>query len=81
MNLLVKLYYLFLGVFAVFGLSGVIPAVHYALAEGWLNALTNASLGWLILMGSLYLLGAFLYAFRVPECLYPGKFDIWVSLF
>ncbi|XP_073973027.1 adiponectin receptor isoform X2 [Rhodnius prolixus] len=65
------------GVFAVFGLSGVIPAVHYALAEGWLNALTNASLGWLILMGSLYLLGAFLYAFRVPECLYPGKFDIW----
>lgn len=65
------------GVFATFGLSGVIPAIHYSIAEGWLNAIYTASLGWLILMGSLYILGAIIYAFRIPECLFPGKFDIW----
>lgn len=68
-------------VFAVFGLSGVVPAVHYALAEGWLNAISQASLGWLILMGCLYILGAMLYALRVPERFFPGKCDIWVILY
>ena len=28
-------------------------------------------------MGSLYLIGAFLYAFRIPERYLPGKFDIF----
>ncbi|KAF6200801.1 hypothetical protein GE061_005247, partial [Apolygus lucorum] len=65
------------GVFAVFGLSGVIPAIHYVIEEGWVNAISYASLGWLILMGSLYLTGALFYAFRIPECFFPGKFDIW----
>lgn len=64
-------------VFAVFGLSGVVPAVHYALAEGWLNAISHASLGWLILMGCLYILGAMFYALRVPERFFPGKCDLW----
>lgn len=44
----------FQGVFASFGLSGIIPAVHYGIMEGWFNsngALVRASLGWLILMG------------------------------
>ncbi|RZF44235.1 hypothetical protein LSTR_LSTR003875 [Laodelphax striatellus] len=65
------------GVFAVFGLSGVVPAVHYALTEGWLNAVTQASLGWLVLMGCLYIIGAIFYALRVPERFFPGKCDIW----
>lgn len=67
-----------IGVFIAFGLSGAIPAVHYALAEGWVNAVSYASLGWLILMGSLYILGALLYAGRIPERYFPGKCDIWV---
>jgi len=62
----------------VFGLSGVVPAVHYAISEGWFNALSRASLGWLILMGCLYILGAMFYALRVPERFFPGKCDIWV---
>lgn len=44
-----------IGVFASFGLSGIIPAVHYGIMEGWFNsngALVRASLGWLILMGT-----------------------------
>ena len=69
------------GIFIAFGLSGAIPAVHYAVMEGWVNAVSYASLGWLILMGSLYILGALLYAGRIPECYFPGKCDIWVRSF
>ncbi|CAG2068020.1 unnamed protein product, partial [Timema podura] len=65
------------GVFMTFGLSGVVPAVHYAISEGWFNAISRASLGWLILMGGLYILGAMFYALRVPERFFPGKCDIW----
>ncbi|KAH8417854.1 hypothetical protein KR222_007329 [Zaprionus bogoriensis] len=65
------------GVFMSFGLSGVIPAVHYSIMEGWFSQISRASLGWLILMGLLYILGALLYALRVPERWFPGKFDIW----
>jgi len=39
------------GVFMSFGLSGVIPAIHYSIMEGWLSQISRASLGWLILMG------------------------------
>lgn len=63
----------------VFGLSGVVPALHHAISEGWCNAITQASLGWVILMGSLYILGALFYALRVPERYFPGRCDIWVS--
>ncbi|KAH8288473.1 hypothetical protein KR054_003212 [Drosophila jambulina] len=65
------------GVFMSFGLSGVIPAIHYSVMEGWFSQMSRASLGWLILMGLLYILGALLYALRVPERWFPGKFDIW----
>ncbi|XP_034127184.1 adiponectin receptor protein isoform X2 [Drosophila guanche] len=65
------------GVFMSFGLSGVIPAIHYSVMEGWFSQMSRASLGWLILMGLLYIIGALLYALRVPERWFPGKFDIW----
>lgn len=44
-------YFTQLGVFASFGLSGIIPAIHYGIMEGWFNKISQASLGWLILMG------------------------------
>lgn len=65
------------GVFMSFGLSGIIPAIHYVLMEGWISKVSQASLGWLILMGLLYILGALFYALRVPERWFPGKCDIW----
>lgn len=43
-----------LGVFASFGLSGIIPAIHYGLMEGWFSKITRNSLGWLVLMGQYY---------------------------
>ncbi|XP_017774505.1 PREDICTED: adiponectin receptor protein isoform X2 [Nicrophorus vespilloides] len=65
------------GVFMTFGLSGIVPAIHYGLVEGWFNNLSQKSLGWLVLMGLLYIVGAMLYALRVPERFFPGKCDIW----
>jgi adiponectin receptor len=58
----------------------VIPAVHYSVQEGWIKALNLASLGWLILMGLLYIIGTMFYALRIPERFFPGKFDIWVRI-
>ncbi|KAM7360256.1 adiponectin receptor isoform 1-T2 [Cochliomyia hominivorax] len=65
------------GVFMSFGLSGIIPAIHYGAMEGWFTQISKSSLGWLLLMGFLYILGALLYALRVPERWFPGKFDLW----
>lgn len=48
--------------------------------EGWIKALNQASLGWLILMGLLYIIGTMFYALRIPERFFPGKFDIWVRI-
>ena len=39
----------------------------------------TTSFGWLLLMGALYLIGATLYATRMPERFFPGKCDLWVS--
>ncbi|XP_074645418.1 adiponectin receptor protein-like [Tubulanus polymorphus] len=65
------------GVFIALGLSGVIPAMHYVITEGFSKALEYAALGWLVLMAFLYILGALIYACRFPERMFPGKFDIW----
>ena len=66
-------------VFIVFGLSGIAPATHYAVQNGWERSITEASLGWLVFMGFLYITGALFYAFRIPERFFPGKVDIWVG--
>jgi adiponectin receptor len=65
--------------FIALGLSGLIPAVHYILTVGSYKAFNAGALGWLILMAVLYITGACLYAARIPERLFPGKCDIWVS--
>lgn len=70
----------FLGVFLGLGLSGIIPTLHYVIAEGFLKAATIGQIGWLMLMASLYITGAALYAARIPERFFPGKCDIWVRV-
>lgn len=65
------------GVFSAFGLSGVVPAIHYIFMEGLFSHISRKSIGWLALMGGLYILGALVYALRIPEKWFPGKFDIW----
>uniref|UniRef100_A0A8C6AB68 Adiponectin receptor 2 n=1 Tax=Marmota marmota marmota TaxID=9994 RepID=A0A8C6AB68_MARMA len=65
------------GVFLGLGLSGIIPTLHYVISEGFLRAATIGQIGWLMLMASLYITGAALYAARIPERFFPGKCDIW----
>ncbi|CAG5115898.1 unnamed protein product [Candidula unifasciata] len=65
------------GVFVALGLSGVIPAMHYVITDGFWHAINFAALGWLLLMALLYIVGAVIYAARIPERIFPGKFDIW----
>ncbi|XP_067946249.1 adiponectin receptor protein-like [Watersipora subatra] len=65
------------GMFIALGLSGVIPAMHFVITDGLYEAVHNASLGWLVLMAFCYIFGAVIYAVRIPERIWPGKFDIW----
>ncbi|RWS28046.1 adiponectin receptor protein-like protein, partial [Leptotrombidium deliense] len=66
------------GVFTAFGLSGIFPGVHWLLSQNWLTAESlRASFICLCLMGVLYILGALLYACRIPERYFPGKCDYW----
>lgn len=65
------------GVFVALGLSGVVPAMHYVITDGFWHAINFAALGWLVLMALLYIVGAVIYAARIPERIFPGKFDIW----
>ena len=67
------------GLFVALGLSGVIPAGHFVITDGLSHAFNYAALGWVILMAFLYITGAVIYAARVPERIWPGRFDIWVG--
>lgn len=58
------------------GLSGIAPLVNGVLIYGYPLAKANFAVSRVILMGSFYIVGAFIYAFRVPERWWPGKFDI-----
>ncbi|XP_071305971.1 adiponectin receptor protein 1 isoform X2 [Agelaius tricolor] len=66
-----------LGVFLGLGLSGVVPTMHFTIAEGFVKATTVGQMGWFFLMAVMYITGAGLYAARIPERFFPGKFDIW----
>ena len=70
-----------IGLFLALGCSGIIPALHFMIAYGMVVAHRQASVGWMALMGLLYILGAITYATRVPERFFPGKFDLWVNIF
>lgn len=61
------------------GLSGVVPTLHFVISEGLIKATTMGQMGWLLLMATLYITGACLYAARIPERFFPGKCDIWVG--
>ena len=61
----------------VFGLCGIVPALHYIMAWGFEKAIYVGAIGWLALMAVLYISGATIYAFRFPERYWPGKFDYW----
>lgn len=67
-------------VFILFGISGIIPGIHWLSLNNEMffveTALRN-SFYRLLTMGALYLIGTTLYALRIPERYFPGKCDIW----
>ncbi|KXS12415.1 Hly-III related protein [Gonapodya prolifera JEL478] len=64
--------------FVILALAGVIPVFHVVILYGLEYALLAESLGYLLVMGTLYFLGAVLYAVRWPESHWPGLFDYWL---
>lgn len=65
-------------VFVLLGLLSATPTVHYLIINGFSHAVVaKGGLMHGVIMGLLYLLGALLYALRVPERFLPGKCDIW----
>ena len=63
--------------FAAMGLSAVFPVLHGTWSYGLSNLADMIALKWLVLQGALYLIGASIYAMRVPERWYPGKCDVF----
>lgn len=63
-------------VFLVLGLSAVVPVAHVVQLYGYRTITETMGLRFLITSGALYVLGAGLYAARVPERFAPGRFDM-----
>lgn len=67
--------------FAAFGLFGIIPGLHWLSLhydEFWASIYLKTSFISLITMGVLYIVGASLYACRIPERFFPGKCDLFL---
>jgi adiponectin receptor len=63
--------------FISLGLIAGLPIFHFAILNGFSQALELASIHYMVLMGALYIIGALIYASRIPERFFPGKCDIW----
>ena len=64
-------------VFFTFAMSGVVPFVHWLIAQDWFSVSNlRFSLICIISMAVFYIIGAIIYAMRIPERWLPGKFDI-----
>ena len=60
-------------VFALFGVSAVAPVAHFFF---WSRDYVSVSATSMLSFGAYYLAGAVVYAFRFPENLFPGRFDL-----
>lgn len=65
-------------VFAAFGTFGAVPGFHgLFFNEKFPSIIKHDSMIQLLIMGACYLVGALLYALRIPERYFPGKCDYW----
>lgn len=62
-------------VFVSLGLSALFPVSHLSYKMGFQTLRHTMGLDWLLLSGTLYVVGALLYALRIPERFAPGRFD------
>lgn len=63
-------------IFVLLGLFAVVPVAHFVAMYGYRTITETMGLRFLILSGVLYVVGAGLYAARVPERFAPGRFDM-----
>ncbi|PWN52951.1 HlyIII-domain-containing protein [Violaceomyces palustris] len=63
-------------VFLALGTSAVFPTGHVLSVYGYETVAETMGLRYLLLSGTLYVIGAVLYMSRVPERLSPGRFDM-----
>jgi adiponectin receptor len=66
-------------VFIATGLSAFVPIFHATLLFPLNQLKAQSGLLYYCTEGALILLGALFYITRLPECLWPGRFDIWGS--
>eukprot|EP00898_Chlorokybus_atmophyticus_P006835 jgi/Chlat1/7152/Chrsp57S06822 len=66
------------GLFICLGSYGVIPCLHKLIQMPHIAAVWHTTFHEL-LMGALYIIGAVIYAMRIPERWRPGKFDIFAA--
>ncbi|KAI9366866.1 HlyIII-domain-containing protein [Zopfochytrium polystomum] len=64
-------------VFVALGLTGALPLVHSIMKYGVAFAKYSMASENLVVMALMYLIGAGIFAGRIPERWFPGKFDIW----
>jgi adiponectin receptor len=64
--------------FTGMGVSAIFPVFHGLIVFGYEHLNHYIGLNWLLTQGFLYLLGASIYAARIPETLRPGSFDIFL---
>ncbi|CAA7264335.1 unnamed protein product [Cyclocybe aegerita] len=62
-------------VFIGLGLCAIVPTSHMFLTHPFDELVSKMGVDWLVASGALYIVGALLYANRVPERLAPGCFD------
>uniref|UniRef100_A0A0W0FRI0 HlyIII-domain-containing protein n=1 Tax=Moniliophthora roreri TaxID=221103 RepID=A0A0W0FRI0_MONRR len=66
-------------VFIALGLSAIVPVAHWGFIHGGTKMYTEMGFKWLLISGCLYISGALIYANRVPERFYPGRFDLFFA--
>ncbi|PLN81668.1 hemolysin-III related protein [Aspergillus taichungensis] len=64
------------GVLVATGLSAFAPIGHAWILWGTAYVM-GIGVGWYLLEGGCLMLGCWLWITRFPECLYPGRFDLW----
>lgn len=67
------------GAFVATGLSGFAPIGHGIFLYGWDDMWIRSGMPYWFLEGAIYGVGAFFFASRIPESIWPGRYDIWGS--
>lgn len=65
--------------FVGLGISGILPLLHSMYLTGWSISIKKHSMGWLAFLACSYIGGATIYALRIPEKWWPGRFDLFFN--